>query len=80
MEPRSAFKPETILAILREHWHENEKIKPEAVQLAAELVRLLTIEAIHRAAEEARSRGSLSGRALDLEHLEKILPQLLLDF
>jgi len=40
-------------------------------------VTLVIIEAFHRAAEVARSEGNASVKT---EHLEKILPQLLLDF
>jgi hypothetical protein len=38
------------------------------------------VEAIHRAAEEQDVLSNSSTKILETEHLERILPQLLLDF
>lgn len=48
-----------------------------ATKLSAELLRLFTVEAVRRAAEYATSEGQ---SLVTPEHIEKILPQLLLDF
>jgi centromere protein X len=42
-----------------------------------ELLRLFTLEAVHRSAEAAEAMGST---IVEPAHLERILPQLLLDF
>mmetsp|Transcript_26197 Transcript_26197/g.43357 ORF Transcript_26197/g.43357 Transcript_26197/m.43357 type:complete len:117 (+) Transcript_26197:36-386(+) len=53
------------------------KISQEAVQLSSGLIRCFALEALHRAAAEAESVGAPE---VLCEHLEKVLPQLLLDF
>lgn len=65
-------------------------VSSDGVKVSAELLRLFVIgylscvncsdfvlEAFHRAAAVARSEGDVSVKT---QHLEKILPQLLLDF
>ncbi|KAL3824911.1 hypothetical protein ACJIZ3_020940 [Penstemon smallii] len=48
-----------------------------ALKLSCELLRLFVKEAIQRAATIAEAEGSLK---IEATHLERILPQLLLDF
>ncbi|GER53197.1 centromere protein X [Striga asiatica] len=48
-----------------------------ALKLSCELLRLFVSEAIQRAATIAEAEGSLK---IEATHLERILPQLLLDF
>ncbi|KAJ9567932.1 hypothetical protein OSB04_003898 [Centaurea solstitialis] len=48
-----------------------------AVKLSCELLRLFVTEAVQRAATIAEAEG---GNKIEATHLERILPQLLLDF
>lgn len=52
----------------------------DALQLSAELMRIFTVEAVHRAVDEANKDPGGGTQTLQVEHLEKILPQLMLDF
>ncbi|RCH99043.1 hypothetical protein CU097_015380 [Rhizopus azygosporus] len=62
----------------------NEKVNKEALQLFSELLRHLVTEAVHRSSEELETMAITSQTAnknvLSVEALERILPQLLLDF
>ena len=51
--------------------------KPDALELMATLVEAFVEEATHRACALATLEGA---RAVDGEHLERVLPQLMLDF
>jgi len=51
--------------------------KPEALERHAEFIETFIEEATHRACALADVEGA---RAVDGEHLERVLPQLLLDF
>ena len=51
--------------------------KPEALEVMATLVEAFVEEATHRACALATLEGA---RAVDGEHLERVLPQLMLDF
>lgn len=53
------------------------KLQPGSLQLASVLVRGFIMEAWHRAAAEAERSCAAE---VDETHLEKIMPQLLLDF
>ncbi|KAK9761047.1 hypothetical protein K7432_014361 [Basidiobolus ranarum] len=78
-----SFKPETVHNIFKTVWKEsNTKIKPDATSLAAEFLRLFTLEAVHRSAGLSKSEftGDEDMPQLEVEHLEKIAAQLLLDF
>ncbi|XP_076891713.1 protein MHF2 homolog [Bidens hawaiensis] len=50
---------------------------PNAVRLSCELLRLFVTEAVQRAATIAEAEG---GDRIEATHLERVLPQLLLDF
>uniref|UniRef100_A0A0B7AHV5 Centromere protein X n=2 Tax=Arion vulgaris TaxID=1028688 RepID=A0A0B7AHV5_9EUPU len=52
------------------------KLKGMALDLVTELLRVFTKEALSRAAVQAKDEGDAR---VTIEHLEKILPQLLLD-
>ncbi|KAI7744608.1 hypothetical protein M8C21_005713, partial [Ambrosia artemisiifolia] len=54
-----------------------EVTNPNAVRLSSELLRLFVTEAVQRAATIAEAEG---GTKIEATHLERILPQLLLDF
>ncbi|XVF11640.1 hypothetical protein REPUB_Repub08aG0044900 [Reevesia pubescens] len=50
---------------------------PNALKLSCELLRIFITEAVHRAATIAEAEG---GTKIEATHLERVLPQLLLDF
>ena len=52
-------------------------IKDDAAAASAELVRLFVAELIHRAAAVAKAEGD---DVVDGTHLERVLPQMLLDY
>ncbi|KAI8373462.1 hypothetical protein EDC96DRAFT_438452, partial [Choanephora cucurbitarum] len=62
-------------------------VNKEALQLCAEFFRLFVIaylfymyiEAVHRSSDEQDVMSESTG-SLEVEHLERVLPQLLLDF
>ncbi|KAI8085271.1 centromere protein X, partial [Thamnidium elegans] len=51
----------------------------DALQLSCEFLRLFVIEALHRSSEEQDAMLTHTNK-IETEHLERILPQLLLDF
>ncbi|XP_068090774.1 centromere protein X-like [Hyperolius riggenbachi] len=62
------------------HLHLEEgktKVSADALLVVAELLRVFVQEAAARAARQAKSEDL---EVVDVEHVEKILPQLLLDF
>jgi hypothetical protein len=68
---------DTVLRdILTSGFQHGTKVTPSALQLTSVFIHAFVAEAHHRAAAEARDSGD--AEILD-EHLEKILPQLLLD-
>ena len=56
---------------------ENTKISAEGLKLFREVVRVHSLELLNRCAEQAKKEGATN---VTQEHLEKILPQFLLDF
>eukprot|EP00050_Salpingoeca_kvevrii_P010406 m.8211 g.8211 ORF g.8211 m.8211 type:complete len:82 (-) comp2835_c0_seq2:78-323(-) len=71
------FKPELIARIVNLDREDKLKVSQDALKLWAEYLRIFVIEATHRA--ECTARADMSS-SVEPEHLEKILPQLLLDF
>ena len=53
------------------------KFSNEGLSLTTEMLRIYTLEAAHRAAAQVKAEG---GSQVEVEHIQKILPQLLLDF
>ena len=53
------------------------KYSNESLLLTTEMLRIYVLEAADRAARQAKSEGS---DTVQLEHLEKVLPQFLMDF
>ncbi|KNE60531.1 hypothetical protein AMAG_05912 [Allomyces macrogynus ATCC 38327] len=85
----SVPRPETLLEVFKGQWTDPSlKMNKEALDLAVQLTRLFTLEALHRSAAACvtRSRRSHHNVALEGEpeiqiaDLEMVLPQLLLDF
>ena len=78
MAEKSMFKKETVRQLSKISFKsEKTKFNNESLLLTTEMLRVYVLEAAHRAAYQAKSEGSDS---VNLEHLEKVLPQLLLDF
>ncbi|KAI9599558.1 centromere protein X [Syncephalis fuscata] len=72
------FKEAVIQDVFKQVWqHPQTKIHKDAVYAAKVLMMTFTEEAIMRATAEAKQEPS--ARRLDVEHLEKIAPQLILD-
>jgi len=70
----------TVEQIMKNVWKEkkgNMKVGKDSLALSAELLNVFITEAINRSAQIAKTEGSPT---IELAHLEKILPQLLLDF
>ncbi|KAI9362056.1 centromere protein X-like protein [Zopfochytrium polystomum] len=77
----TAFSTELIQALVAYKTENNSvKINKDALLLAAEYLRVFTLEALSEAAEQAEKPGTSGNGRLMLAQLEKILPQLLLDF
>lgn len=76
------FKPSFISKLIQYHLKQNQsniKVNPKdiSVEMFAELLRLFVVETVERISAQAQSEGV---EICQIEHLEKILPQLLLDF
>ena len=72
-----AIRPPIFKEILAANVRHGTKVGPAAQQLSSVLVRAFISEAWHRAEAEAKSSHADS---IEAEHLEKVMPQLLLDF
>jgi len=57
--------------------NEKTKFSQDSLDLTCEMLRIYTIEIFNRARMQAQSEGC---ETISPEHIEKILPQLLLDF
>ncbi|XP_073246167.1 centromere protein X-like [Porites lutea] len=73
------FKSETVNKLLLNFFHDKQKTKcnGDALKLMTELLRIFIAEGAARAAQQAKVESSPT---VETDHLEKILPQLLLDF
>ena len=77
-ETKAKFAKETVDQISKlEFTSEKTKYSNDALTMTTEMMRIYVLEAAHRAADQAKSEGS---EVVELEHLEKVLPQFLLDF
>jgi len=80
MDPASETKarfPEKSVEQVMKMAEPGLRFTSEGLTLTTELLRLYTLEAAHRAAAQARAEG---GAKVEVEHLEKVLPQFLIDF
>ncbi|XP_074648491.1 centromere protein X-like [Tubulanus polymorphus] len=74
----ASFKQATIQKILKNQFKdEKTKIGQDTLKLTCEVLRIFAREGAARAAQRAKHESS---PVVDIEHFEKILPQLLLDF
>ncbi|KAM4598253.1 centromere protein X [Polymixia lowei] len=72
------FKKEMVRKLLSSFFTEDKtKISGDAVLLMAEMLKVFVQEAAVRSIKQA---GSEDCDTVDIEHFEKILPQLFLDF
>ncbi|KAJ8377109.1 hypothetical protein SKAU_G00076890 [Synaphobranchus kaupii] len=77
-EPEVVFKKETVGKLLSLFFKDDKtKVSGDAVLLMAEMLKIFVQEAARRAAKQADTEDS---GTVDIDHFEKILPQLLLDF
>ncbi|XP_045112410.1 centromere protein X-like [Portunus trituberculatus] len=72
------FSDKLIFEFLKSSFEDSKtRVNPNVTVLVGEIMRLLTTEGAMRAAHQAKQEGS---DTVTVEHLEKILSQLLLDF
>ncbi|XP_056463227.1 centromere protein X [Gadus chalcogrammus] len=77
-EQRVEFKKETVSKLLSGHFKEDKtRLSSDATILMSEMLRVLVQEAALRSLKQAESEDC---DQVHIEHFEKILPQLLLDF
>ncbi|CAG5897818.1 centromere protein X [Menidia menidia] len=73
-----SFKKETVSKLLSGFFKEEKtKLSGDAALLMAEMLKVFVQEAAVRSQKQAESEDC---DQVDIEHFEKILPQLLLDF
>ncbi|XP_035198153.1 centromere protein X [Oxyura jamaicensis] len=79
MEERdSGFRKDTVDRLLRLHFRDDKtRVNGDALRLTAELLKVFVREAAARAARQAQAEDV---EKVNIEHVEKVLPQLLLDF
>ncbi|XP_045608829.1 centromere protein X [Procambarus clarkii] len=71
------FSEKLIQEFMKPHFENNKtRINADATKLVAEIMRLVATEGATRAAHQAKQEGA---DMVTIEHLEKILAQLLLD-
>ena len=74
----TTFKKETVRQISKLSFQSSKtKYNPDSLLATTEMLKVYVLEAAHRAAYQANSEGA---KVVQLEHLEKILPQFLMDF
>ncbi|XP_018417274.1 PREDICTED: centromere protein X [Nanorana parkeri] len=74
----AGFRKDVVSKLLHLYLEEGKtKVSSDAVLVMAELLKVFVTEAAARAARQAKSEDSV---VVHIEQVEKILPQLLLDF
>uniref|UniRef100_A0A8D0GMY0 Centromere protein X n=1 Tax=Sphenodon punctatus TaxID=8508 RepID=A0A8D0GMY0_SPHPU len=72
------FRKETVNKLLQLHLKDDKvRVSGDALLLMAEMLKVFAQEAAARAARQAQAEDL---DRVNLEHVEKVLPQLLLDF
>ncbi|XP_072796198.1 centromere protein X isoform X4 [Vicugna pacos] len=76
-ETGAGFRKELVSKLLHLHFKEDKtKVSGDALQLTAELLKIFVVAAIRSVRQaQAEELG-----CVDVDQLEKVLPQLLLDF
>ena len=75
--PCTSSYNEKLLEMLLAHLDHKMKVSKNSKQLLTEILRIYSLEIITRAGDQATKEGSSK---IGQEHLEKVLPQFLLDF
>ncbi|XP_040845684.1 centromere protein X isoform X3 [Ochotona curzoniae] len=74
----TGFRKELVSKLLHLHFRDDKtRVGADALQLTAELLRVFVVEAAVRGVRQAQAEDVAQ---VDVEQLEKVLPQLLLDF
>ncbi|XP_054112624.1 centromere protein X isoform X19 [Callithrix jacchus] len=69
---------ELVSRLLHAHFKDDKtKVSGDSLQLMAELLKIFVVEAAVRAVRQAQAEDAI---LVDVDQLEKVLPQLLLDF
>ncbi|KAG3268260.1 centromere protein X, transcript variant X6 [Ictidomys tridecemlineatus] len=69
---------ELVSRLLHLHFRDSKtKVSGDALQLMVEFLRIFVVEAAVRGVRQAQAEGAV---LVDVDQLEKVLPQLLLDF
>lgn len=77
-EREGGFRKDTVERLLRLHFRDGRtRVNSDALLLMAELLKVFVREAAARAVRQAQGEEL---EKVDIEHVEKVLPQLLLDF
>lgn len=77
-EEKPKFKKETVNKLLQLNFKDDKvRVSNDALLLVSEMLKVFVREAAARAARQAEAEEV---PIVDIEHLEKVLPQLLLDF
>nr|XP_045014744.1 centromere protein X isoform X1 [Jaculus jaculus] len=72
------FRKELVSRLLNLHFRDQKtKVSRDALQLMVEFLRIFVVEAAVRGVRQAQAEDL---DIVDVEQLEKVLPQLLLDF
>uniref|UniRef100_G3PAR2 Centromere protein X n=1 Tax=Gasterosteus aculeatus aculeatus TaxID=481459 RepID=G3PAR2_GASAC len=78
LDSETGFKKETVSKLLSSFFKEDKtRLSGDAVLLMTEMLKIFVQEAAVRSQKQAESEDC---DQVDIEHFEKILPQLLLDF
>ncbi|XP_044275860.1 centromere protein X isoform X2 [Varanus komodoensis] len=73
-----SFKKETVNKLLQFHFKDDKtRVSGDAVLLVAEMLKVFVRETAARGARQAQTEDLTR---VDVEHVEKVLPQVLLDF
>ncbi|XP_032097175.1 centromere protein X isoform X4 [Sapajus apella] len=74
----TALGEELVSRLLHVHFKDDKtKVSGDALQLMAELLKIFVVEAAVRGVRQAQAEDAI---LVDVDQLEKVLPQLLLDF
>ncbi|XP_053561632.1 centromere protein X [Bombina bombina] len=77
-EESAGFRKDTVAKLLNLHLGEDKvRVSGDALLLVAEMLKVFVREAAARASRQAQIEDV---QVVDIEHVEKTLPQLLLDF
>ncbi|XP_078294113.1 centromere protein X isoform X1 [Panthera onca] len=72
------FRKELVGKLLQLHFKDDKtKVSRDALRLVAELLKIFVVEAAIRSVRQAQAEDLA---LVDVDQLEKVLPQLLLDF